>query len=132
MSEAAQMALEWSPRQMTTTKTPLVDPGTCGRAQNGKRDRFALRSDGDDWSRRDDPLPDPSSLLRHTSPRCLCNNGCRQVFASESTYDRHLEMLPNGDARCRTATELRALKRPLFRDIVGVWHAGTKREENEG
>lgn len=110
----------------TATTTPNVRPGDAGRPENGIRRRFALRSDGTDWANRDDPRPDAASLLRPGSPRCLCNNGCRQVFAGGSTHDRHLVMRDDGSAVCRTPAELRGMKRPMFRDVAGVWHSGQK------
>lgn len=124
-----QLAMEWTAMTETITR-PLVDSGERGSAQTQQPARFALRTDGVDWTNRNEPHPDPASLLRERSPRCLCNNGCRQVFSSESSYDRHLEMQENGDARCRTPAQLRRLKRPLFRDVAGVWHSGGKVESD--
>lgn len=122
-----QLAMEWTAMTETTIR-PFVDSGDAGRGESGNAKRFALRTDGVDWTDRNDPHPDPSSLLRTGSPRCLCRNGCNHVFSSESTFDRHLVMRDNGDARCRTPAELRSLKRPLFRDVAGVWHSGGKVE----
>lgn len=126
----AQLALDWTTMRPQTSQPPASVPNTPHASQNGARDKFALRSDVD-WSERNDPLSDPRSLLRIGSPRLLCNNGCHHVFAGESTYERHLVLLEDGQARCRTPAELRSLpKRPMFRDVAGVWHSGeTVKEE---
>ena len=79
---------------------------------------------GGDWSERDDPLPDPSVLIRPGSPRLMCNNGCGHVFNSEWNYARHLTEHIDGTASCKTPRQLRSLgNRPMARDIAGVWHA---------
>jgi hypothetical protein len=125
----AQMALAWGEGSMTTAKAPIDAGRTCRRVKNGIRGKRAPTTYGGDWSSRDDPLPDPSVLLRVGSSRCLCNNGCGHVFSSESAYERHLELRDDGSARCRTATELRALKRPMARDAAGVWFSPAYAQE---
>lgn len=128
MLGTAQMALDWGQR-MSDTKIAEKNAGrTQDGPRNGIRGRRSPTTYGGDWSERDEPLPDPTVLLRVVSPRCLCNNGCRHVFSSEDAYDRHLEMLPNGDARCRSPEALRAFeKRPMARDAAGVWFSQVKR-----
>ena len=122
----AQMALDWGARMETTTKTLNSSLRVQESAQNRIQGKRPPTTYGGDWSERDDPLPDPSVLLRSGSPRCLCNNGCRQVFSSESAYERHIEMLDDGTARCRTPAELRTKRerwQPMARDAAGVWYS---------
>lgn len=127
------MALETAMTTTDTENTAVADSGERSNPQIGNRERFALRTDGTDWTNRDDPHPDPSSLLRTGSPRCLCNLGCRHVFSSENAYDRHIVMLDNGDARCRTPAELRGFaKRPMARDVAGVWYTPVPVDDEQG